>query len=262
MSNTIISHLNMQIELDNAGATIISGNGEVIRVNCDGKLLPQRVIDKVNFDFMGRTEQRIAKEWYLNRKQKGINEDKENNRREFFDILDAAVSKVNKEYYIANVEASIDKNGRIYYKDGEKVAVGLTGEAWKIKATEFAPEYGSDLASNYQYVLWIAYRIAKGFWTVEYVCDDSSSQGNYFNAPGSSHKLETSGARTVGGARNGVGNTCKVVTSANGFCWFGGWYSFDGSDCPVGCYTDVRDPKFGVLGFGSGVLVLNRVRGI
>lgn len=72
--------------------------------------------------------------------------------------------------------------------------------------------------------------------------------------------LHNSGAREVGGARDGVGNTCKVVTDGDaGFGLLGGNYSFDGDYYPVAGVSFIDDTDF-TYNNGSGVVVLNKVR--
>jgi len=248
------------------GVNVIGTDGGVIRFDDNGRQLHESVFNKAEsfmeyFDFMGHEQQRIAKEWYAKRKKKNIKEDKLKWwRSTLFNILDEASEKTAEEYYIANIEPSIDENGRIYYKAGEKVARGLSSNNWRQKAREFAPECESDLSTLYQLVLWYAYRIARGYWTVEYVCDDSSSAGNYCNFPNATHNFEVSGAREVGGASDGVGNTYKIVTSVEPvFCYFGGSYDKYGDYFPVANVDTINNPDSSIF-FGSGVVVLNKVQ--
>ena len=239
---------------------------KIIKLDDNGKQILKSGFNRAeyvieHFDFMGQEEQKIAKEWYACRKAKKIwNDVERRTRKRFFNLLNRAVNEITEEYCIANIEPSIAQNGRIYYREGEKVARGLSCNEWKKKALEFAPECDSDLATQYQLVLWYAYRIAMGYWTVEYVCDDSSSEGNYWNSPNCVHTVEVSGARRVGGARDGVGNTKKIVTDGGvDFILFGGFFGHDGSECPVTDFGRIEDPDHADI-FCSGVVVLNKVQ--
>jgi hypothetical protein len=62
-------------------------------------------------------------------------------------------------------------------------------------------------------VLWYAYRIAMEYWTIEDVFDKFLRIGASENKPKISNGLELSGAIEFGGARDGVANTGKLVTS-------------------------------------------------
>lgn len=259
MKNEMIISNGVRIEFTENGVKVISTDGELIRFDCTGRLLRKEVFCKAEsfmeyFDFMGSEEQRIAKEWAETAEGETNEQDK------FIELTKEAGSKIKEDYYIANIEPSIDKTGKIYYKKGEVVALGLSCNQWKERAHDFAPECESELATVYQLVLWYAYRIAKGCWTIEYVCDDSSIAGNYWNSPNAAHNVEVSGAREVGGARDGVGNTCKVVTDGDaGFGLFGGNYSFDGGEYPVADVSFIDGTDFTYYN-GSGVVVLNKVR--
>ncbi|MBP3284298.1 MAG: hypothetical protein J6M02_02230, partial [Clostridia bacterium] len=115
---------------------------------------------------------------------------------------------------------------------------------------------GSDLANLYELFLWYAYRIAKGLWTLEYVCDDSSSAGNYWNSPDASHGFEVSGRRKVGGFADGVGNTYKIVSHNEGFVACGGHFVCTGVDSSAARVNYYDHPYYAYHCIGSGVLVL------
>ena len=100
----------------------------------------------------------------------------------------------------------------------------------------------SGIATEYEYYLWIAYRIAKGLLTLEAVCDDSSELGNYYDAETSSRSLEKSGERTVGGFKDGIGNTAKIIKSEGEFVAVGADYSSCGADFPAGYMDGSTEP--------------------
>lgn len=207
-----------------------------------------------NFYFMGQEEFTVVKEWLKGRKAATLKQ------KAFLILVRKAKRVVKKFYCISEIEPSIDKDGKLYYKEGDEVMRELSCIEWRIKACEFAPEYGSDLATKYQLALWYAYRIAKGFWTIEYVCDDSSSAGNYWGSPNAAHAFEVSGAREVGGANDGTGNTCKIVIDKKGTFWkFGGAAWNFGDLQPVAAnypFISMYDSCYS----SSGVVVLNKVQ--
>ena len=79
---------------------------------------------------------------------------------------------------------------------------------WLKQAKEFAPEYNSDLAFFDELILYYMYRVAKGYWTLDEVCHRTFNKFGYL--------AHLSGESTIGGARDGVGNTQKLVKSAAG----------------------------------------------
>lgn len=257
----------VKIEVGEHGVNAIGTDGEVIRFDDNGRQLHESVFNRAeifmeHFDFMGHEQQKIAKEWYAVYKEEKIKKYVEYRRvpKIFFGLLDLAVENVTEEYFIANLEPSIDQNGRIYYKVGEKVTRGFSPNKWRQKAREFAPECESDLATAYQLVLWYAYRIAMGYWTVEYVCENSYSEGNYWNSPDATHKIEVSGTKKVGGAYDGVGNTRKLVLYRTAFfALFGGCYGEFGNEHPVGEWESIVRSDNTLIN-STGVVALNKVR--
>ena len=201
------------------------------------------------FFLMGKEERELVRLWLS-----GVASETEA-QAEFLMFVKNALTTIDYDYRIATIEPSMDNSKRLFYKDGEKVERYLSGFEWEAKGKEFAPERGSDLANLYELFLWYAYRIAKGLWTLEYVCDDSSSAGNYWNSPDASHACEVSGKREVGGFADGVGNTYKLVAYNAGFAACGGYCSNNGYDYPVADVCCDNNPN-STFSNGSGVLVL------
>lgn len=239
-----------KIEFTDSGVSIISSTGRRHEFDNSGNKASGNFIP--HFDFMGMKEQEIVRMWVYRKKGRT------KRQRDFLSDVRIATAMVTDEYYIANLEPSIDSDGRIYYKKGHKVCHNLCGCEWKKKAMEFAPEWKSDLATKQQLLLWYAYRIAMGFWTLSYVCDNSSSAGNYSNSPDNAGCFEVSGAREVGGARDGVGNTIKIVDCGDfGYGVFGGFFACEGKRRPVADFLLVSWNFFGCD--TSGVIALNKV---
>ena len=113
-----------------------------------------------------------------------------------------AVKAVNYDYWIANMEPSVVK-GKICYAKGKNVGVGFSCNQYKQMAEDYAPDRGSRLAKLHELFIWYALRIVDGFWTFDYVANNSSSAGNYRNAPVATNFMEKTGVRECGGFCDG-----------------------------------------------------------
>ncbi|MBP3285266.1 MAG: hypothetical protein J6M02_07210 [Clostridia bacterium] len=243
------------VEITEEGVRVISVSGKLVCFDESGNLLSKKKVTTEKpswmkyFFLMGKKERELVRKWLP-----GV-VSKTEKQADFLKVVEEALTVIDYDYRIATIEPSMDARGRLFYKNDEEVARGLTFNGWKAKGKEFAPEWGSDLANLYELFLWYAYRIAKGFWTLEYVCADSSSAGNYRNSPDASGDFEVSGKRKVGGFADGVGNTYKIVAHNAGFAACGGSYYNLGYRCPV---ADVYCRNFpdSTRNIGSGVLVL------
>ena len=167
-----------------------------------------------------------VKEWLRNCKSTS------NRVNDFLNIVREATEMIDYEYWIAELEPSV-KDGKIYYEEGKDVGVGFSVPQWEKMAKRFAKERGSRVASIHELYLWYALRIVDGLWTIEFVTRNSSTGGNYFDAPGASKQKDRSGQKTCGGYRDGQGNTCKIVTIEGGYALAGGYYRRGGRDYPV-----------------------------
>lgn len=168
--------------------------------------------------------------------------------KQFLERVREAVQVINYDYWIANLEPSV-KDGKIYYAEGEDVGKGFSSNDWEKMAKEYAPERGSRLTELDELIMWYALRIANGLWTLHYVAKDSSSAGNYRNAPKTAGKMEKTGARRCGGYRDGQGNTYKIVIFEEGIALVGGGYNVNGNYFPVAnvVYYDLPGD---ILGYG------------
>lgn len=208
------------------------------------------VEDKFQYFFkMGKVERKMVEDWL------GTLVCKTERQKRFVNVVKRAVKAIKYDYYISTIEPSMNEDGEIYFKTGEEVERKITFKQWEEKGTTFAPERESKLATLSELFLWYAYRIATMKWTIEYVCDDSSEDGNYHNAPDAAQKFEESGARTVGGFFDGVGNTYKIVKGNPGFALCGGYHGHNGDCCPVADAYSYNGPD-GCGNIGSGVFVL------
>lgn len=246
-----------KFELTANGIAVISESGNKVEFDKNFEIISENSNKNLfwfkYFFLMKEEEREIVKEWYKNQ------EGKTENQKEFLENVKIAISKIDYDYLISTIEPSkINSSDKIFYEEGGHVYMGLRRYEWEKKAKEFAPEYNSDLANLYEVVLWYAYRIVRGYWSLEYVCDDSSSLGNYWNSPNSRHFLEATGVRKVGGFSDGIGNTYKIVKNPKGgFLMIGGSYNFRGNICPVGVVDHSDCLDFG-SSYATGVLVLKK----
>ena len=115
------------------------------------------------------------------------------------------------DFWISTIECSIKDDKLVLEREADCTTFALSVNEWNVKAKEFAPEFNSRIAFEQELILFYAYRLARGWWTLSYICTDSSGDGNYENAPRYSGKGDLSCAKKVGGFNDGVGNTRKIV---------------------------------------------------
>lgn len=244
-----------RLKITENGFKVYDVSGKCIEFGGDGFVIPAKEPEVLKyFCFMGREERISVKEWAnkvspLTKSQK-----------RFVKVVKEAVAIVNYNYYIATIEPSFSKDNNIFYEKGEVISEWITTGDWVEKAEVMLASNGnwkSRLATLYELLMWYAWRIAKGYWTFTYVCDDSSSNGNYSDSPTSSFELEASGERSFAGFCDGTGNTVKIVTHNDGFALVGGNYKNDGKSYPVGdFYFDSLDYR--LCKFGVGVVTIRR----
>lgn len=250
----------VRVEVEEDKFVVISRSGKKTFFDESGNLLDDaNYIEKVydgaysrHFDFMGANERILVRQWHCQQKPST------SKQAAFIDIIGEALRLIGYDYCIANLEPSYDDNDYLYFDEGEVVAEELSCYQWMEKAKEFSPEHKSGLADIYELFLWYAWRIAKGYWTLEYVCDNSSNAGNYCSCPDGSGCLELSGAREVGGRHDGIGNTYKLVLNDNKFSVCGGYWGSSGIYCPVATVFGDFVP-YASLDNTSGVVVLRKV---
>lgn len=218
----------------------------------NGKIVLDAANKAKHFIKITANDRVIVKQW-LEQQPRGIIY-REN---QFLNIVAEAIRNVDYDYWIAGMEPSVFVK-EIYYTDKrEKIGVGFSCRQWIQMAEDYAPERGSRLSNLYELFIWYALRIAKGLWTLDYVANDSSSMGNYFNAPNSSRCMEKTGARVCGGYCDGQGNTYKIVTCGCEFAIVGGSYVDYGTANPVATTQFYNYPDY-ILNYCTGVLVLTK----
>jgi len=213
-----------------------------------------------NFFLMGENEREKVEKWIGSKKiqrelEKG---DTTTDQYLFLKIVEKALDRVDYDYQIPMIEPSKTEDGKIFYKKGSVVPLGLENHmsayAWEKAAVNYYYDgkWSSGMATIYELYLWYAYRIAMKYWTIEYVCVDSRGDGNYGNDAG----FEKSGERKVGGFADGTGNSFKLVKYGAEIVAVGGSNFTNGAECPVARISyDVVDDEV-IPAEAVGVIVL------
>ena len=222
------------------------------------------------FFTMGLKQKEIVRKWYCSLDLNNIHSI---SQQEFLDIVKNALVFCNT-YRIATIEPYVIESNepvdevRIGFKENQKPCCDYNldikidcipwiktrhhlnfDECYKA-SYNFARKYKSDLATIEELFLWYAYRIAMGYWTLEYICDDSSSNGNYEDSPFASHNYDLTSQKTVGGFNDGIGNIYKVVKGyeKGDYCVVGGMYICSGKKYPVARY-DIYTKSKELMGY-------------
>ena len=227
-------------------------NGEmIIRLISDCSVTDNGVEnEEVYFSKISTQDREIVRVWLEKQKYETEKE------KRFLERVAEAINVIDYDYWIANIEPSV-KNEEIYYLKGKTVGVGFSCEHYEMMAEDFAPERGARLAKEHELFLWYGLRAANSLWTLDYVANDSSSFGNYYNSPKSAREIENTGKRLCGGYYDGQGNTYKIVTTKKGFALVGGCYGHRGDIFPVADVTYcIKVNKLQIA--ASGVVVLTQ----
>lgn len=147
-------------------------------------------------------------------------------KQEFLDLVREALKVVQYNYYIATIEPSII-NGRLAYIEGNNVATGFSWDKCIELAYSYEPKKKSRIATDYELILWYAWRIIKGYWTLDCVVNGSSEIKMV------SCEVAKSGTIKHGGFADGQGNTYKLVTQKDQLVVYGSRCIFTPA-CPAG----------------------------
>lgn len=180
-----------------------------------------------------------------------LNSDKTENQMKFLNRVKDAMTSITYDYAIAKIEPSFDCLGQICYTKGAPVAVGLSNVEWEIAARQFAPVYGSDLATLEELLLFYAYRIAQGYWTLEDVCDTKL----FMECKTSAYPQNAFG-REIGGFQDGIGNTHKLVKTNIGYATCGPNYL--DNQIAIANISETMDLRWDDK-CASGVVVLRKI---
>lgn len=250
----------MKIEEKEDGFKITTVKGTILKLDKEGELIEEITPTFDYFFRMDKMARQIVVPWlvYVKPKTKA--------QEEFVEVIRDMLSDSTKnyEYKIARIEPSARGCGNITYdKDSAVYRGAITAGTWEETAKEFVPGY-SRIATLEELYLFYAYRIAMGYWTIEYVCDDSSSDGNYNDSPVSSKEKDKSGAKEVGGFNDGIGNTIKLVMKDGVPTLVGGSYEMSGKTHPVAKIFSPEEYELFNRHYGryadevSGVIVISK----
>ena len=240
------------IEIKGDFVTTTKQNGEVVT------LPVQMKNKKVPYFFKMTSEKRKKVKRWLNNEKKELSH-KTDREKTFLETLEEGLKSVKYIYWISTIEPTMNKETeKIEFVKGAEVAKSYSCPKWKRFSEDFMPERGSRLATLYELFIWYAWRIVKGYWSLSYVANDSSSEGNYANSPNPAGDYETSAKRKVGGFRDGIGNTYKIVTHGMRYAIVGGRCCKDGNNYPVGVVSSIIDPFDTPCIGGSVVIVLTK----
>lgn len=200
-----------------------------------------------HFFYMTEAEKELIKKWCT------LTKPKTKKQKKFKKLIKKALKAIKYNYWISTTEPSLNENYEICFRVGAPVFTSHRFCDLIKYAKEFAPEWNSNLANWYELILFYAYRIAKGYWTIEFVCDNS-----YY--PKSSKALcdiEPCGTVKVGGFDDGIGNTYKVTTYNSKIVIVGFPFYENGNKKTVisHYYQDPKSSNFNA----SGVIVLRDV---
>ena len=106
-------------------------------------------------------------------------------------------------------------------------------QEWERRLKSYSPENESGMCSKNTYFLLLLRWLKDGIATLEELADDSTKLGNYANNLTGHGFRERTGERRFGGLYSFVGNTGKIVKSANGYLYMGGSCIMDGNVNPV-----------------------------
>ena len=178
--------------------------------------------------------------------------------------LEQSIKEGLKDFRRPIMDPSIDKDGNITFKEGNKPAVGENCYWWEENAKAFMPqkdsrqgilkEYDAFLGTLIKYLVDDEKWSVKDAWTA--VCNDSKKLGHYWNSENAKHTFEPTGSRPVGKWHD-LANTYKIVgDSETGFSLCSGNHFFFSFNYPLAdVYTD--DDPFNYHDSGVGWLVLS-----
>ena len=175
-------------------------------------------------------------------------------QEKFLGRVEEAIEAIDYEYYIATMEPSL-QDGAITYEKEKSVAVGLSGRQWMSKSTNYfvSSYWKSSLGTLEEGDLFKAYRVAMGYWSLGCICDNSASEGNYWENVGK-HGMSPAGVVEAGGFCDGIGNTFEIYRDKGGIALVGGCYLSFGRMRPIASalrfYPDAPSQH------GRGVLVI------
>lgn len=204
---------------------LLKEENNILIVQAKLNSVEKRVHEEDYFFWITSKERKEVRDWVR------CNKFKKRQEKIFLANLREALNKVDYDFAISTIEPTI-KAGKLFFSEGEQVAVGYTCEELYELCEQYNPPKGSRMANLYELFIWYAYRIIKGYWTLNFVVADSNG-ANYWSSKDAAHALEKTGARTCGGFKDGQGNTYKIVKCKSIFVAVGGWYTREGEEYSI-----------------------------
>ena len=182
-----------------------------------------------------------------------------------FSRLSEIIPKGLKDFYKPIYDPSFDRHSQIAYVEGKTPAIGKSFNWWEKAAKELAPESGSRLGTDEEYVAFLGVLIKNLFkipnldfnpW--ESICDDSTNLGHYWNSEGAKEDFEKTGSRRVLEFFD-LANAFKVMKSTDGnpgYCIGSGTFVDEGYKYPIALIS--HRFRNTALGKGVGWIVFDR----
>ena len=242
-----------RIDIDGCNVRHVAVDGTILYSTSGVEFFADVPEEIAYFFFMGEYEREKVIKWV-----KEITP-KTSRQQSFITRVKDALRMIDYDYKIATLEPSLDSNERIFYSEGFPVAMGFTNQEWEEKAKEFYvdSDWHSELAEIHEGDLFKAFRVACGYLSIEALCDDSLLLEKYSSPANQPHNLELSGARTIGGFKDGIGNAYHIYKTDIGYAQVGGRYLFPhcGFSATFSYYTNIPTS---ISHFSTPVIVLKR----
>jgi len=176
----------------------------------------------------------------------------------FYNKLIKIIKNGMLDFYVPKMDPSLDKNGNICYKKGERPAVGKPSIWWEKESKKVAPEYNSKIGNENQYIAFIGMLVKNGIITWEQAAEESKDVGHYCDSEDAKHCLEETGSRPIDKFFD-LGNTCKIVKSEVrkfGYALAGGHFEINSSEYPLVDMENIRYRETDIVK-GVGWITLN-----
>ena len=245
---TTASGVKVKVE-EKSLVVISSDNKEITRFDEEGKFF-KKLLYKSEEQRASENRQRIYNNFFCKIGEKEREEIKKylenaaSFRKKEIDFLasvEYALHEIDYDFWISTIEPTI-KDNKLIFARREEIAQPMSLNEWIDKVADFDSEFNSKIARSEEVMLFYAYRLARGWWNLEYICVNSSSDGNYRESRWHSGKCDLTDHQKVGGFNDGVGNTYKIVMMTDELAsLYGGSWETSGMLKPVASCTYIMD---------------------
>ena len=105
---------------------------------------------------------------------------KTKSERKFIKDVKKSLKVVKPNYWVSILEpVHCNLKEKFYFEEGKDPLTILSPIDWEEYAKDFAPSWESDIATWYDWILFIAYRIAINELTIDFVCNNSTDYKNH-----------------------------------------------------------------------------------